>query len=198
MRGTRTPGSAGGPRKRSGRNGRHRAAGRPYLATDALDDVRRDVWNQARRAGHAQAAKDLKGARYALWKNAAKLTERQKVKLAEIQQTNKPLYRAYLISQQLREIYRVSHQEAIRLLDAWLAWARRCRLAPFVKLAKTITRQRAGIEAAIEHGLSNARVEQVNTQLRLITRRAYGFHTPEALIALAMLSLGDLCPLLPA
>jgi transposase len=168
------------------------------LATDALDDVRRDVWNQARRAGHQQAARDLKGARYALWKNPAKLTDRQKVKLAEIQQTNKPLYRAYLISQQLREIYRVPHQEAVRLLDAWLAWTRRCRLAPFVKLAKTITRQRAGIEAAIEHGLSNARVEQVNTQLRLITRRAYGFHTPQALIALAMLSLGDLCPLLPA
>jgi transposase len=167
------------------------------LATDALDEVRREVWNEARRAGHRQAAKDLKGARYALWKNPAKLTERQKVKLAEIQHTNKPLYRAYLISQQLREIYRVTHEEAVQLLDAWLGWARRCRLAPFVKLARTITRQRAGIEAAIEHGLSNARIEQINTQLRLITRRAYGFHTPEALIALAMLSLGDLCPLLP-
>jgi transposase len=67
-----------------------------------------------------------------------------------------------------------------------------------VEEPKTITRQRAGIEAAIKHGLSNARTEQINTQLRLITRRAYGFHTPQALIALAMLSLGDLCPLLPA
>ena len=44
----------------------------------------------------------------------------------------------------------------------------------------------------------NARIEQVNTQLRLITRRAYGFRTAEALIALAMLSLGGLCPPLPA
>jgi len=129
-----------------------------------------------------------------LWKNPHRLTERQQIKLAQIQQTNKPLYRAYLISQQLREIYRVTHQQAMRLLDAWLAWARRSRLAPFVKLAKTITKQRAGIEAAIQHGLSNARVEQVNTQLRLITRRAYGFRTPQALIALAMLSLGGLCP----
>jgi hypothetical protein len=31
----------------------------------------------------------------------------------------------------------------------------------------------------------------------LITRRALGFHTPDALIALAMLSLADLCPPLP-
>ncbi len=168
------------------------------LATDALDEIRREVWNQARREGQTQQAKELKGSRFALWKNAGRLTERQQLKLAHIQQTNKPLYRAYLISQQLREIYRVSYKEAILLLDAWLAWAHRCRLAPFVKLAKTITEQRSGIEAAIEHGLSNARTEQVNTQIRLITRRAYGFHTPQALIALAMLSLGGLCPPLPA
>ncbi len=168
------------------------------LATDALDEIRREVWNQARREGQKQVAKDLKGARFALWKNPAGLSERQQHKLAHIQQTNKPLYRAYLISQQLREIYRVSYEQAIRLLDAWLAWARRCRLPPFVKLAKTITKQRPGIEAAIQHRLSNARIEQVNTQIRLITRRAYGFHTPKALIALAMLSLGGLCPPLPA
>jgi transposase len=66
-----------------------------------------------------------------------------------------------------------------------------------VKLAKTITDQKTGILAAINNGLSNARVEAINTQIRLITRRAFGFHTPEALIALAMLSLGGLCPPLP-
>ena len=167
------------------------------LATDALDEIRRDVWNTARRAGHAQDAKEIKGSRFALWMNPDKLTERHQAKLAHIQQTNKPLYRAYLIAQQLRLIYRVSYERAIKLLDAWLAWARRSRLQPFVKLAKTITEQRPGIEAAIQHGLSNARTEQVNTQLRVIARRAYGFHTPEALIALGMLSLGGLCPPLP-
>ncbi len=167
------------------------------LATDALDEIRREVWNDARREGHRQAAKELKGARFALWKNPGGLTDRQRLKLSHIQQTNKPLYRAYLISQQLRDIYRVPFDEAVEMIDLWLTWARRCRLSPFVKLAKTITQQRSGIEAAIRHGLSNARIEQVNTQLRLITRRAYGFRTPEALIALAMLTLGGLCPLLP-
>jgi transposase len=83
------------------------------------------------------------------------------------------------------------------LLERWLAWAKRSRLAPFRKLARTITNQRAGILAAIEHGLSNARVEAINTQIRLITRRAFGFQSASALIALAMLSLADLCPSLP-
>lgn len=44
---------------------------------------------------------------------------------------------------------------------------------------------------------SNARVEATNTHLRVLTRRAYGFHSPEALIAMAHLTRGGLCPDLP-
>jgi transposase len=167
------------------------------LATDALDEVRREVWNEARKAGELAVAKDLKGARYALWKNPENLTDRQAAKLSSIQKTNARLYRAYLLKEQLRQIYRLPAEAATRLLDEWIAWARRCRLPSFVKLARTITAQRAGIVAAIEHGLSNARVEAINTPIRMITRRAYGFHSPGALIALAMLSLAGLCPPLP-
>jgi transposase len=94
-------------------------------------------------------------------------------------------------------IYRVPCEQALELLEAWLKCARRCRLGPFVRLSKTITKQRSGIEAALRRGLSNARTEQVNTQIRLITRRGFGYHSPWAVIALAMLSLGGLCPPLP-
>ena len=166
-------------------------------ATDALDEVRREVWNQARRAGQDQLARRLKGARFALWKNPENLTGPQQGKLASIQTTNRRLYRAYLLKEQLRQIYRLEPEPAVALLDAWIAWARRCRLPSFVRLAKTITAQRPGIVAAIEHGLSNARVEAINTQIRMLTRRAFGFHSPDALIALAMLSLAGLCPNLP-
>lgn len=167
------------------------------LATDALDEIRREVWNEARKAGEIALAKDLKGARFALWKNPQNLTARQKLKLAQIQQINQRLYRAYLLKEQLRQIYRVDPDEATGVLDAWLKWAWRCRLEPFVKLARTIRDRRAGIEAAFRNGLSNARVEQINTQIRLITRRGFGYHSQQAVIALAMLSLGGLCPPLP-
>jgi transposase len=167
------------------------------LATEALDDVRREVWNEARRQGNIELARELKGARFAVWKNPENLTDRQAAKLATIQCTNAKLYRAYLLKEQLRQIYRLPTAAAERLLDRWLVWARRCRLPSFVKLARTITEQRDGITAAVTHGLSNARIEQINTQIRLITRRAFGFHSPEALIALAMLKLADLCPPLP-
>ena len=166
-------------------------------ANDALDEIRREVWNEARKAGQPQLAKEIKGARFALWINADKLTERQQLKLSRIQKLNQRLYRAYLLAQQLRQIYRLPADQALLLLEAWLKWARRSRLEPFRKLARRITQQRKMVEAAITNKLSNAAVEQINTQLRLIVRRGFGYHSPWAVIALAMLSLAGLCPPLP-
>jgi len=134
-------------------------------ATDALDEIRREVWNEARRSGNKQLAKQLKGARFAPWKRPENLTGRQQAKLAFIQTLNAPIYRAYLLKEQLRGIHHAAvTEDALALLEAWLKWARRCRLKPFVKLARRITDQRHNVEAALQHSLSNARVEQVNTQ----------------------------------
>lgn len=54
-----------------------------------------------------------------------------------------------------------------------------------------------GIVATVTHGLSNGLVEAVTIRIRLITWTAFGFHSAEALIALAMLKLGGFCPRLP-
>jgi transposase len=166
-------------------------------ATDALDQVRRQVWNAARRRGQIAVARELKGARFALWKNPENLTRRQKGKLAMVARTNMPLYRAYLLKEQLRQIFKVNGRLGKEILHDWLLWARRCRMGPFVELSKKITRHRAEIEATLKLGLSNALVESVNTKIRLLTRLAFGFHKPQALISLAMLALGGLCPPLP-
>jgi transposase len=107
------------------------------------------------RQGQADTARELKGSRFALWKSPENLTDRQQAKLADLERLNRPLYRAYLLKEQLRQIYRRGSRAAIRLLEEWLSWARRCRLRPFVKLARTIAAQREGIVAAIRHGLSN-------------------------------------------
>ena len=102
------------------------------------------------------------------------------------------------MKEQLRLVFHEpDSQAAIALLDAWLAWARRCRIPSFVKLAKTIREHRCGIVATLTHRLSNAHTEAVNTSLRLITRRAYGLHSADAPIALATLTLGGLRPSLP-
>ena len=142
-------------------------------------------------------ATELKSARFALWKNPEDLSDRQKAKLALIAKTNAPLYRAYLLKEQLRQVFQLPPDAALKLLDGWIAWAQRSRLDPFRELAKKIRAHRQGIASSLRNDLSNAIVESTNTKIRLLTRVAFGFHSPAALIALAMLSLGGCCPVLP-
>lgn len=166
-------------------------------AGDALDEVRRQVWNDARRAGMNDHAKQLEDSRYALWKKPGNLTGKQELKLALIAEVNKPLYRAYLLKEQLRAVFAPGGPERVHLLDAWLAWASRSRLKPFVKLARTIRARRAGIRNALAFKLSNGRVESMNQKIRLIIRRAYGFRSVPALRAMILLCLAGYARPLP-
>ncbi|KRC57344.1 MULTISPECIES: ISL3 family transposase [unclassified Nocardioides] len=184
-------------------------------ANEALARVRIDAWQDARRlarfdpptlTGWARRsqwlpgrdlARGLKGSRFALSKNPENLTDRQRAKLEWIATADPRLYRAYLLKEALRLVFQMPPEQARPELDRWLAWARRCRIPAFVELARKIRRYRDRILTAIEHNLSNGRVEGVNTRIRLLTRIAFGFHTSHALIALAMLSLGRHRPALP-
>jgi transposase len=166
-------------------------------ATDAVDTVRRGLWNTLRGKGHSEAASDIKGTRWAVLKNPEDLTGEQRTTLAAIAKTNNRLYRAYLLKEQLRAVFAARGTPGRVLLAGWLAWAARCRIPEFTKLAKTIRRYRPLIRNTLDHGLSNARSESTNTHLRVLTRRAYGFRSPEALITMAMLTRSGLCPALP-
>ncbi|MDQ6730098.1 MAG: transposase [Actinomycetota bacterium] len=157
------------------------------LAQRAVDQVRRDEWNAHDRS-HTKAGKWIKGTRWSLLKSPEKQTIDQLAKLGEVQQANKPLYRAFLLKEELRLLYHLPDPTlAPEHLDAWLAWASRSRLEPFVKLARTIRRYQAGILNAIGLGLDNGRLEGLNSRIRLISHRSFGFHSPWPLIALIYL-----------
>jgi transposase len=91
----------------------------------------------------------------------------------------------------------VKGDEGKDALDRWISWARRSRLPAFVELQRRIVKHRAAIDATLDTGLSNALVESTNTKIRLLARIAFGFRSPHALIALAMLALGGYRPALP-
>jgi transposase len=179
-------------------------------AGEALDSVRRQVWNEAqgrRRATPGASrfdrkdgtgeAKALKKARFALWKNPEDLTVHQRSQLEWITTSHPSLWRAYLLKEGMRYVFAVKGEEGKEALNRWLSWAQRCRLPAFVELGRRIKSHRAAIDAALDSGLSNARTESTNTKIRLLTRIAFGFHSAEPLIALAMLSLGGHRPVLP-
>ena len=160
------------------------------LASDALDKVRRA---QVRAAADPEQAKAVKKSRYALLKNPWNLSNMDTHKLSEIQRTNQALYRAYLLKESLAKAldYR-QPKRAGDALNAWLSWASRSRLKPFVQLARTIRQYKDGILAYIKDRATNARVEGINNRLRMIARRAFGFHSAEALISMLFLCCGGI------
>lgn len=182
-------------------------------ATDALDTVRRQVWNTARRApggsrleskGRSRPvtiaqgdARALKRARYVLWKNPENLTDRQQTKLAWIAKTHPYLHRAYLLKEGLRTVFQLTTPDAKHALQRWLRWAARSRIPEYVQLGHRVRNHLPAIHASLDHGLSNALIESTNTKIRLITRIAYGFANPDNLTAMALLTLGGHRPHLP-
>lgn len=56
--------------------------------------------------------------------------------------------------------------------------------------ARTIRLYRDLIWNTFDRGPSSAKSEATNTHLRALTKRAYGFHSPNTLIAMAILDLG--------
>jgi transposase len=83
------------------------------------------------------------------------------------------------------------------LIDQLLARLSRSRLKPFIRLGRTIRKHRQGILAARRLNLPNARAEAMNNRVKLIVRRAYGFHTANAAHALAHLTRGPVTLTLP-
>jgi transposase len=167
------------------------------LAARATDQVRRDEWNAHDRS-HTATGRWVKHTRWSLLKAPERQTVGQLATLWEVQQANRRLYRAFLLREELRLLYHLDDPTlAPAHLDAWLAWASRSRLRPFVRLARTLHEHRDGILAAIRLGLSNGRLEGLNSKIRLISHRAFGFHSPDPLIALVYLCCSGLIIDLP-
>jgi transposase len=154
------------------------------LSGEALNEIRREEWRPLK---GTEVGRALKGTRWVLLKAPEKLKPDERLKLAAVAELNVRLYRAYLLKEELRALYRCEPAEAETHLDSWLSWARRSRLRPFVKLAKTIHGYREGVLAAIRLGVSNGRLEGINNKIGVIKHRAYGFHSAAALIAMIFL-----------
>lgn len=166
--------------------------------TEALDKVRRTEWNALRKIDPA-AAKRFKGARWALLKDPAKLTEDQQATWRRLRRHGGTIWRAYALKEAFRGIFAgdLTPEEAAVLIDRWISKASRSGIPAFVAVAKTIRKHRDGILAALKLRINNGRAEGLNNVVRLITRRAYGFHSASAALALIMLTCGPITLSLP-
>lgn len=158
------------------------------LVNEALDETRREEWRRLR-ADDEDAAKTVKGLRWPLLKNPWNLTPKQNERLSTLQKDNARLYRAYLLKENFAAILDRRQPNVVKqMLQDWLSWASHSQLPAFVTVARTIRKHLVDIVAYVRYRLSNGVVEGLNNKARLLTRRAYGFHSASATIAMIMLS----------
>lgn len=154
------------------------------LIRNAVDEVRRDEMRKL----PPPARKTIKRSRWPLLKNPWNLRRGERAKLDDIARTNRRLYRAYLLKEQILAIFEYRRVGWARtLFTQWYRWARRSKLQPFVALAQTLQTHFDRIVGFIRQGLTNGRAEGINNKLRLLSHRAFGFHSAQALIGMAYL-----------
>jgi transposase len=177
------------------------------LANRALERCRQRAWNEQRRsplpaergarAAQRRSTRWIKHTRWALLKDPSALDQGQLGVLSDLRRQRSVLYRAWQLKEALRDLYRIDPAHAPAHLEWWLRWAARSRLVEFVALAKTIRLERERILAAIELGLSNSKLEGLNSKIRLINHRGYGHHSAAALIGMIYLCCGGMTIELP-
>ena len=167
--------------------------------TGALDDVRKRLWNDARRGGDQEGVKRMRGVKYAVLKNPDRLTDRQDESLAALGNADPrgQLYRAWRLKELLRNLLKHPLGQATAELRHWVFWASHSRIPEIVELSQKIRRRRPDILRTIELGYSNARLEAFNNRIKVTIRMAYGFHHVDNLISLVMLRCGGLDIRLP-
>jgi transposase len=182
------------------------------LANEAINQARRWSWNEERSVAPPRPRgrprldgprprdqpRWTKHTRWALLKDPANLSGDQLAVLHELRRNNSVLYRSWQLKESLRDLYRLRRPtDAPAHLEWWLRWASRSRIPAFVKLAKTVRKNRERILATIELNLSNSKLEGLNSKIRLINHRGYGHHSAEAVIAMIYLCCGGLTIELP-
>lgn len=159
------------------------------LVMQAVDEVRRSEM----RASARDQRKLLKGYRWPTLKNPWNLTRREREKLSELPRKNKRLYRAYLLKEAFQTIFdSETPEEADRIFTEWYGWARRSQIESIRRVAQSLKQRWQGIRRFIQLGLTNAIVEGFNSKIRMLSHRAFGFHSAAALIAMIRLCCSGL------
>ena len=179
---------------------------------EAVDKARVEAWQNARNAVTSskkgrgrprkgeekdRTASAIKGSSYALGKAPENLTERQKAQLEYIANTDKKLYRAYCLKENLRTLIKLPEKEIGEALKQWLWKASHSRIPSICDVQKKIRRHFQAILNTAKYNLSNARIEATNNKIKLSIRMAYGFRNINNLIDLIMLRCSDISVVLP-
>jgi transposase len=165
-------------------------------ANQAVDKVRQ----KELQVGQKGVGEWLRKTQWIWRKNPENLTEKQRARLAMIQDKNLWTSKAYQMRLVLQDIYRSENRStACQRLKVWCRWvrwvARFCKynlLASMLTLRETVIKHMKGILAYWNRGLTNAFMEGLNSVFSATKRRARGYRSSTHLITMLYFIAGKL------
>ena len=141
-----------------------------------IDEIRREEYLKA----EAQERQVLKGSRYLLLKNEENLSDRQAERLQEVLALNATLNTVYVLKDQLKLLYYYSDRNKVkRALDDWCAMAEQVGHPAMRRFIRRLHFFEYGILNHADYPIGTSMLEGVNNKIKLIKRKAYGFHDTE-------------------
>lgn len=171
------------------------------MANEAMDGVRRqEMSTQPQAIKEALGDNDrklLKSLAWGMRRNPGDWSAKQTSVMHWLQRCTLKSARAWRLKMALRAVYASAaagndREHASKELKGWLSWARRSRLEPFRKLAKTLSERFDAVVRGMLDSRSNAYVEAMNGLLQQAKRAARGFRTARNFIAIAYLRMSRL------
>jgi len=154
------------------------------LTNEAVDEVRRNeqVKNTL-----------LKKSRYIWLKNPQNLTKNQIELLGSLRAMDLKTGRAYQMKLNLQHFWSIPDREtAEAYLKKWYFWLTHSRLAPMIKLAKTIKKHWGGIMNYFDFKVTNGLMEGLNSIVQTLKRSARGYRNTDNFIVMIYLRCSHL------
>lgn len=147
---------------------------------EVIDAVRRDEVRKARRQNWTEESRFIKGSRYLLLKNRENLEPRQRAQLSELLAVNERISAVYMLKDQLKMIYHYRRRGwALKALDRWREMAAEVAHPQMERFIGCLYRHEQGILNHCDYAIGTSPLEGINNKIKVIKRKAYGFHDPK-------------------
>ena len=139
------------------------------------------VINKVRNAEYRKASEQdkqvIKGSKYLLLKNKPNLKDHEKPRLKALLELNQALTTVYIIKDLLKKLWSYRYPaNAKRAIEQLCDFAQQSNIGPVKSFGKTIKRYAYGIINHCKFPIHTSRIEGINNKIKVIKRKAYGFH----------------------
>ena len=153
------------------------------LMNEAVDQVRR---------AEQRSRPELKKTRFSWLTNEENMKPDARERFQSLKSSTLATARAWRIKSTLQALYLQPATEAAGFFKRWYFWATHSRLAPIIRVARTLKKHEAGVLRWFTSRINNARLEGFNSLVQAAKARSRGFRSPRKMATIIYLLLAKL------